>query len=490
VRGVSLEAHERSWAAVNRLPFAGAVLLAWIAVPIGSSVHWLTYALATAVLALTGLLGCLRPVRTWNATLGQAPASVAFLGAVAVLRDSGGAIRTGAAVLALIPVFYAALYGSGRRPLYIVLASVAVFNLEPILLVGPPSYPHSQYVATLLTVAVSSLIGLATQRLVQDVRGQAARSGGRERVLEQIGVVVRTLFASPEPRIDICRAALDIGRAAVAVLIEPDLACGALCCTAAAGADVPATLPAIDSEDPVAAVLRSGRARLLTEPGTRAELGPAMAQACGFTDSILLQPLQRGDATVGVLVVGWPGNVDVTGERVTVVELLGHEAALVIDRADELTLLAGMAETDPLTGLPNRRAWDTRLSRVTVEDEAVTVAMLDIDHFKSFNDAHGHPAGDRLLRDTAARWRELLRADDLLARLGGEEFGLLLVNCSPASAAEVTERLRVAVTSGQTASAGLAMRRPGEPLDSVLGRADHALYDAKASGRDHARTAA
>jgi diguanylate cyclase (GGDEF)-like protein len=466
------------------------MLLAWIAVPVAASVHWSTYALATGMLALTGLLGCLPPVRRWNATLGQAPASVAFLGAVALLRASGPAIRSGADVLALIPVFYTALYGTGRRPMYILLGSVAVFYLEPIVLVGPPSYPHSQYVSAVLTVAVSSLIGLATQRLVQNVRGQAVKSGRRERMLEQVGVVVRTLFASLEPRIDICRAVMQISDATVAVLLEPDPASGVLYCTAAAGTEAPATLPALDSDDPLAAALQTRRAMLLTESSVRSVAGSELAEACGPGASILLQPMLRAGSAVGVLVVGWPADVEVSGGRETVVELLAHEAAFVIDRADELTLLAGMAETDPLTGLPNRRAWDARMSRVTADDEKVTVAMLDIDHFKQFNDGNGHPAGDRLLRETAAVWRELLRADDLLARLGGEEFGLLLVNCTPASAADVTERLRVAVTGGQTASAGLAVRRPGEPLESVLGRADHALYDAKAAGRDHARTAA
>ncbi len=487
---VSLEARVRSGAAANRLPFLAAVLLAWVAVPIGSALDWGIYAVATGLLAFTALLGCLHPVRSWNERLGQAPVSVAFLAAVALLREAGGGSTSGAAILTLIAVFYTALYGTGRRSLYVVLASVAILYLAPILLIGPPPYPHSQYRVALLTVAVSSLIGLATRRLVADVRGEAAKAGGREQMLEQIGVVVRTLFTSPEPRTDICRAALAISDAAVAILFEPDPTGGELRCTATAGTDPPAMSPVIGSGDPVATALRSGRGRLLCEPITRAVAGPELSDACGQAPSILLQPLLRGDAAVGVLVVAWAANVVVNGGRETVVELLAHEAALVIDRADELSLLVGMAETDPLTGLPNRRAWDARMALVTAEDERVTVAMFDIDHFKSFNDAHGHLAGDQLLRETAAAWRDLLRADDLLARIGGEEFGLLLVNCSPAAAAEVTERLRLAVTDGQTASAGLAVRHAAEPLESVLGRADHALYDAKAYGRDHVRTAA
>lgn len=93
--------------------------------------------------------------------------------------------------------------------------------------------------------------------------------------------------------------------------------------------------------------------RLLSEPITRAVAGPELFDACGQAPSILLQPLLRGDATVGVLVVAWAASVVVNGGHETVVELLAHEAALVIDRADELSLLVGMAETDPLTGLPN-----------------------------------------------------------------------------------------------------------------------------------------
>ena len=484
---VSLEARDRSRAAVNRLAFLAAVLLAWVAVAIRSSLPWGSYAAATAMLALAAALGCVGPVRGWNERLGQAPIAVAFLAAVVLPREAGGGSPSGAAILTLIAVLYTALYGNGRRSLYVVLAAVALFSLAPILLIGPAP---SQDRAALLTVAVSWLIGLATQRLVAGVRGEAAAAGGREQMLERIGVVVRTLFASPEPRTDICRAALAISDATVAILFEPDPTSRVLRCTAAAGTDPPALLPAIGSATPVATVLRSGRGRLLSEPITRAVAGTELADACGDPSSILLQPLLRGGATVGVLVVAWPANVLVNRGRETVVELLAHEAALVLDRADELSLLVGMTETDPLTGLPNRRAWDARLSRVTADDERVTVAMFDIDHFKRFNDAHGHLAGDRLLRETAAAWRVLLRSDDLLARIGGEEFGLLLVDCSPAAAAEVTERLRLAVTGGQTASAGLAVRYSGEPLDSVLGRADHALYDAKAYGRDHIRAAA
>lgn len=143
-----------------------------------------------------------------------------------------------------------------------------------------------------------------------------------------------------------------------------------------------------------------------------------------------------------------------------------------------------MASTDPLTGLPNRRAWDAHMALAIDAGLRVTVAMFDFDRFKEFNDTYGHPAGDRLLRETAAIWRDQLRAGDLLARLGGEEFGLLLIDCDSACTNEVIDRLRRLMYREQTCSVGFAVRRAGESADEVLARADEAMYEAKESGRN------
>jgi len=142
------------------------------------------------------------------------------------------------------------------------------------------------------------------------------------------------------------------------------------------------------------------------------------------------------------------------------------------------------AQTDPLTGLPNRRAWDAELEKALAEDGPLAIAMLDLDHFKEFNDTFGHPAGDRLLKETAAAWRDELRGGDLVARLGGEEFGLLLRGCGVDAAAEVTERARRRVSHERTCSAGVVIASPGEHADAVVARADAALYEAKSRGRD------
>jgi diguanylate cyclase (GGDEF)-like protein len=150
-------------------------------------------------------------------------------------------------------------------------------------------------------------------------------------------------------------------------------------------------------------------------------------------------------------------------------------------------LLAQMSEeasTDALTGLPNRRAWEACLREAMLGGETVMLAMLDFDRFKDYNDAHGHPAGDRLLRETAAAWRDELRVGDFLARLGGEEFALLLPATSPKDAESVVERLRARVPYGQTCSAGIVERKAKENDESLVARADEALYASKACGRD------
>jgi diguanylate cyclase (GGDEF)-like protein len=149
-----------------------------------------------------------------------------------------------------------------------------------------------------------------------------------------------------------------------------------------------------------------------------------------------------------------------------------------------LIQLADIASTDALTGLPNRRAWDTHLIETLTKDQHVTIAMLDLDHFKDYNDTYGHPAGDRLLRETAAAWREELRAGDFVARLGGDEFALLLPNCNAANALEVVERLRLRIPSEQTCSAGIASHERRVTPEALMARADTALYEAKTAGRD------
>jgi diguanylate cyclase (GGDEF)-like protein len=146
-----------------------------------------------------------------------------------------------------------------------------------------------------------------------------------------------------------------------------------------------------------------------------------------------------------------------------------------------------MARTDALTGVLNRRVLDhelpRELGRATRTGRPLCVALVDLNHFKAYNDRHGHQAGDRLLKAAGAAWGACLRNTDLLVRYGGEEFAVVLPDCVLEDAMAIAERLRTAQPEG-TCSIGVAQWVPGETVDELIGRADQALYAAKAGGRD------
>jgi diguanylate cyclase (GGDEF)-like protein len=158
---------------------------------------------------------------------------------------------------------------------------------------------------------------------------------------------------------------------------------------------------------------------------------------------------------------------------------------LVRRQRDEL---AALARTDGLTGIANRRSWDFEIARRAADagaaDQPVAVAILDLDHFKRFNDEQGHQSGDRLLVACAAAWTDALPADAYLARYGGEEFAVLLPTSDLASAVEVLERVRIATPPPVTVSIGVAVLDPALPVHVSVSSADDALYRAKAKGRD------
>jgi diguanylate cyclase (GGDEF)-like protein/PAS domain S-box-containing protein len=179
-----------------------------------------------------------------------------------------------------------------------------------------------------------------------------------------------------------------------------------------------------------------------------------------------------------------PDESMVYGRAADVTEVKQIEA----EREELLGKVRDMATHDSLTGLCNRRALEEMLpremARVRRSRSPLCVAIVDIDHFKAYNDTHGHLAGDEVLRECARAWDQSLRGEDTLVRVGGEEFLVLLPDTSAAEAAEVVERLRARTPLGQTCSAGLACWDPAESVEDLLARADAALYDAKAGGRD------
>jgi diguanylate cyclase (GGDEF)-like protein len=174
----------------------------------------------------------------------------------------------------------------------------------------------------------------------------------------------------------------------------------------------------------------------------------------------------------------------------TVQRLVGQVRAQVTERELLMGQLELQALTDALTGIGNRRAWDQWL--VVATDRVQTqfaIGVLDLDHFKAFNDEHGHGEGDGLLAACADAWRAELRPGDQIARIGGEEFAVLLPRSDVQAAAGALRRLTAATPGGQTCSGGVAEWDGSEAPEALLRRADTALYGAKRGGRNRVEEA-
>jgi diguanylate cyclase (GGDEF)-like protein len=214
-------------------------------------------------------------------------------------------------------------------------------------------------------------------------------------------------------------------------------------------------------------------------------------------------PLVAEGRVVGVLNAESTSPAAFSPDAVRLLEIVAHQAATVIQATRWFLETARLASTDPLTGLANRRRFVQQLAlalrRAERYGERLALVVLDLDRFKSVNDEHGHEAGDRLLVEVGRVLSEGLRDTDVVARLGGEEFGALLMYTDAEAAREVTDRLRdrvaalripfVAETGNVelrvTLSAGIAVYpEHGKDDRELLRGADRALYAAKGAGRD------
>jgi diguanylate cyclase (GGDEF)-like protein len=164
------------------------------------------------------------------------------------------------------------------------------------------------------------------------------------------------------------------------------------------------------------------------------------------------------------------------------------------------------ASTDALTGLHNRGwlddAFDREIKRSERDELPLALIMIDVDHFKNYNDEYGHLAGDQVLITVADAIRSPLRPNDLVARFGGEEFAVLLPETTVSNAEIIAERLRDHVAKADpgmldnrqlpavTISLGIAGRQPGYSLDMMIAAADVAMYHAKRNGRNRVQVAA
>ena len=398
--------------------------------------------------------------------------------AVALVRHAESEASSGLVLLLLLPVLFQALY-SRRRDLLVAVALTTASIVVPIVAIGAPAYPSSDWGLALLWLVVALVTGLVTNDLVDRLRAGEA-------TLARITTVAHGLTTAGDNREAICQAAQEVSEADLTYLFEPT-GDGRLVTTAAAGVVQPHIEIAIGGESSVTVqTYLAGRPCFASDLST---VSSPRLLAATRAASALFQPVLRGTEVAGVLFVGWQRTRrKIPARTATGMRLLASEAALAMERADQMSEVARLARLDPLTGLPNRRSWDEEAARAVAvrqrSEEPVALGLIDIDRFKDFNDAHGHHEGDLLLKEAAVAWRDTLRGGDLLARWGGEEFAVLLQGCASEGATTVLERLRASTPRGATCSVGVTDVGRRDTLEEAVRRADAALYRAKAAGRD------
>jgi diguanylate cyclase (GGDEF)-like protein len=242
---------------------------------------------------------------------------------------------------------------------------------------------------------------------------------------------------------------------------------------------------------PVAEVLGTGLDAAVT-----ARIAGRVRSSFGLSQT-LAAPIRTNSGLAGAIVLSRRDRETWSESARRLLFAAARETANSLERATTLREATAQASTDALTGLPNRRYFDEfcgLLARRRRAGDAVAALMIDIDHFKRLNETYGHPVGDLVLKRVASAIAATVRDEDVPARVGGEEFAVLLRNPGPGIAAEVGERVRRAVreidlrdVGAQAVSVSVGVANAlgaDEPIPDLVERADQALRKAKRSGRD------
>ncbi|CAN5490524.1 hypothetical protein BH10ACT8_BH10ACT8_22810 [soil metagenome] len=305
--------------------------------------------------------------------------------------------------------------------------------------------------------------------------------------LTAVAAVVRRIQGGEDAKTTIVDAAKALSRASYVSLLEPEPE-GGLRVVASTDRDLLGRWVSLKEPSATASVYLSGQRLLLSDPHNHPGISPTLLQLTQ-SESVALIPVLVGDQVSGVLSIGWEDRVFDFGERAMhALLMLADEAGLAFKQERLMRELERLATTDELTGLPNRRGWDLRLDQLMAvarrTGSALTVALADLDNFKSYNDRFGHHAGDSLLRGFSSGARTAIREVDHVARWGGEEFAVALPDCDADEAVAVLNRIRLTVPGEQTCSVGYATWDGMESPLELIERADQALYLAKAAGRN------
>jgi diguanylate cyclase (GGDEF)-like protein len=391
-----------------------------------------------------------------------------------------GGAGSGATLILFLPALWMSLY-STRLEALAVLAVVVACVISVTLFDGASELTTVDVRRIMAFVTVLALAVWTISTLVSRLATSERDARIANETLTLVATAAQQIRQSSDPRLAACQALLEVSGASAVLIFEPE-AGKHLRSTASIGLKLPELRLNLGTLSPAMSAYQNGRAIFVADAIADESIDQVIAEMT-HARSVLAQPFGHDGAVRGVIELTWPEpHRTPPGQTSAAVTLLAQEVGWSIERADLMNSLRRSATTDALTGLGNRRVWRDQMPTLT--RRSLCVAIADLDHFKAYNDEYGHLAGDALLRELAESWRHRVRPDDLLVRWGGEEFAIGLPDCPIDVATEVLERLRDSVPLGQTVSIGVAQREPDESVESLMGRADLALYKAKSSGRN------
>jgi diguanylate cyclase (GGDEF)-like protein len=384
-------------------------------------------------------------------------------------------------------------FGIARRLLAAVLLGFGVAGLHYTAMSASSFWPTMSGMAPAHGLGTNSLVVLlaagAFVMLAVLIAGAAVdqRRAALASDLSLVADLARRLARLGDARDAACGAIRELAAADYVLLIEPFSETSGTV-TASTGVDADGDHSAIASTTQALAAMRSGRSAFVSDLAEAAGGGAGLHALTG-AESMLFEPLLLDGKTVGVLAVAWYVRVRSLPPRTMLfLGMLAAEAAVAIERERLFSRLEYLSRRDELTGLFNRRVLDEELERQLTalrrDARPLSIVMLDMDRFKTYNDEQGHQAGDRLLRSAAAAWSATLRETDTLARYGGEEFVAILPDCTLDAATAIADQLREAMPAGASCSAGVASTIEPIAIGDLVGRADRALYAAKRAGRN------
>jgi diguanylate cyclase len=449
--------------------------------------NWQLVGMAGGVAVLFGSLALAVPwpkLPEWSLLI----LPIACDGLIAALRQAQGGNVSGYSPLSILPVVWVGLMLRGRAVTVMTICTLALFGL-PIAIVGAPLYPDTGWRGVFLWTVVAAFVGKVASNVVTEQRAQTSLADARAGELDQLfetqnAIASAELFNLDAVMTSIVGEALVLTKAEGAVVELPEG--DELVHRATAGTAVDYQGARLKQNHSLSGLCLSTGEQLYCEDSeTDPRVDREVARRTNARSAMVV-PLVFDGKTTGVLKVWAAAPKAFDEDQARVLGMLAHFIGTALGRAELMEKLREQAVTDELTRVTNRRAWYQQLARAMAQSrrsgQTLSILILDVDGLKETNDALGHAAGDELLRSLARQWASELREADLLGRIGGDEFAVILEDTEEDAAFEVARRLDALHTDRERASIGIAVWDGEETAAELIARADLSMYRYKRAG--------